>query len=146
MTIPNKTIPFVFNHKAVEVELQRQCEYLFSKKMGMEVTLSLRFDDSQNLDTLILQNRTLKANITLTWSGSDKTINIEFPAPYHGVFIIRSDYDTTASKRCWIPMLIDKPGNWILKKYNEKHKSKKHYHLYRLDNNLEMLYRARGCS
>ncbi|MBT7038627.1 MAG: hypothetical protein HN921_02180, partial [Bacteroidetes bacterium] len=120
MTNLEKTIPFVFNHQAVEVELQRQCDYLFSKKMGMEVTLSLRFDCPQNLETLIHQNRTLKANITLTWSGSDKIINIEFPAPYHGVFIIRSDYDTTASKRCWIPMLIDKPGNWILKKYKEK--------------------------
>jgi hypothetical protein len=119
MTILEKSIPFVFNYQAVEVELQRQCKYLFRKKMGMDVTLSLRFDVPENLETLIIQNRTLKANITLTWSDSDKTINIEFPAPFHGVFVIRSDYDTTASKRCWIPLLIDKPGKWILKKYKE---------------------------
>ncbi|MBT3934363.1 MAG: hypothetical protein HOF35_08890, partial [Bacteroidetes bacterium] len=120
MTISKNTIPFVFKHQAVEVELQRQCDYLFKQKMGMKVALSLRFNVPQNLETLIRQNRTLKANITLTWPGNDKTINIEFPAPYHGVFIIRSDYDTTASKRCWIPLLIDKSGKWILKKYKEK--------------------------
>ena len=117
MIIPKITIPFVFNYQAVEVELQRQCKYLFRKKMGMDVTLSLRFDVPENLETLILQNRTLKANITLTWTGSGKTINIEFPAPYHGVFIIRSEFDNKSSKRIWIPTLIDKQGEWLLKKY-----------------------------
>ena len=120
MTIPKTTIPFVFNYQAVEVELQRQCDFLFKQRMGMEVTLSLRFDVPQNLETLIQQNRTLKANITLAWPGSGKPINIEFPAPYHGVFIIRSDKDMIATKRCWIPILADKQGEWILKKYKDK--------------------------
>jgi hypothetical protein len=114
------SVPFIFNYQAVEVELQRQCDFFFKQKLGMDVTMSLQFNIPNNLESLIIQNKTLKARAKLSWDSQSKEIIINFPAPYHGVFIIRSDKDSEASKRCWIPLLADKQGDWVFKKYKEK--------------------------
>ncbi|NQU67076.1 MAG: hypothetical protein HQ510_03950 [Candidatus Marinimicrobia bacterium] len=119
MPLSSRNIPFVFDRDGVETELQRQCDFLFKHLLGMDVALKLDFPIPDNFSRLINQNQSLNAHLTLTWMENNETINIKFPAPFHGVFIIRSDFDSVSTKRCWIPLLIEKQGEWILKKYKE---------------------------
>lgn len=86
----------------------------------MEVTPDLQFDVPNDLDNFRRQNQTLEAQLTIRWSGSETPIALSFPAPYHGVFVLRSS-DTNQSKlRYWFPLLIEKPGVWKIKRDNDR--------------------------
>jgi hypothetical protein len=46
------SVPFIFNYQAVEVELQRQCDFFFKQKLGMSVALTLQFNIPNNREII----------------------------------------------------------------------------------------------
>ena len=85
----------------------------------MDVKFSLEYNCPSDFSHFTKNNQTFYSTLTLKWAEEPGDIQINFPVPIHGVFIIRSEHDTISSKRTWIPYLIDKPDEWLLKKYKE---------------------------
>ncbi len=111
----NTSPSFIFDYKEVGLQIANQCHWLFKDRLDMDVESSLVFDVPTDLGAFRRQNQTLKAFLNLMWSESNKVITFEFPAPYHGVFILRSSDSNNAKLRYWFPLLIEKPGDWLIK-------------------------------
>jgi hypothetical protein len=113
--MPKTFLPFLFCPDELNEQFNKQCIWFFRERLGMEVSADLQFNVPDDLGNYRRQNQTLKAQLTLCWSNSDKPIELSFPAPYHGVFVLRSSDSNQSKLRYWFPTLIEIPGEWLIR-------------------------------
>jgi len=115
----NKSLPFVFNIPALEVALSKSLNTYFDNVFEGQLELKMTEPDPDKIGFIIQSNQTFEARLEIKWSESPDVFHLKFPVPIHGVFLIHSDNQHSSTKYLWHPLLIEKPGERIVKKYRE---------------------------
>ena len=106
--------PYLFDVVAFEAVIQSRLETAFAEKLGLGgehgfgVRVIVPGEDSAR--KCLANNQTLKGYIELRWTGSDQVVEIAFPCPFDGVFLLHADSDSKAGAWVWRPRLVAKLG------------------------------------
>jgi 8-oxo-dGTP pyrophosphatase MutT (NUDIX family) len=101
----------------LEQRLQKLLAHVLALDRGEALSLSLLPPGDDDIDLARADNRTLTARLELRWSGSEEVCELDFPYPYHGVFVLQSDDAWEAELWTWHPRLAPRPGLWRVREY-----------------------------
>ena len=132
-----KTSPPIFNVAAVSETTQNTLSKIFGDIMGGDFNVSIEETKGRDIEFLINHNLTLTSKLTISWSGSDKIFAYSVVIPHEGVFVVRSSDNNRSNLYYWQPLLIEKPGLRIMRKYD---KSKPSLWLRKIINNRTGFY------
>jgi len=115
----DKFLPFIFNIPALEKALSKTLNTYFDNVLNGQLKLNISSLDPDNIDFIIQSNQTYEARLEIKWSESPDAFQIKFPVPIHGVFLIHSDNQHFSTRYLWHPLLVEKPGERVVKKYRD---------------------------
>jgi hypothetical protein len=113
--------PHVTDVAALETVLSRSLATLlagvFGPTAGSAFDLRILAPGPAEPRHALEQNHTLTAEVELRWTGSTEPLRLRLPFPCCGIFVLRSESRSTATRWVWRPRLVARPGLWRLRNW-----------------------------
>ncbi len=111
--------PFAVDPNELAEYARQQVRELFAS-LGVEtpaLALTISSPEGPAVADYRLENLTLRAGITLSWSDHG-TLSLTFPHPWHGVFLLHKAAAPHAEELIWHPRLMPAPGLRRVRSYH----------------------------
>jgi len=114
-----KKLPYIFPRSEVAGTIQSKLSEIFKEILDGDFRVSIENIENQDLEFIIRSNLTLTNRFVIEWSKSEKKFDTNVTLPHQGIFIIRSDSQNISNMYYWQSLLVDKPGEKIIRKYDD---------------------------